>query len=53
MLSGELGDKLEAFEFDGTKAVKKTVDVSGYKYILVTSFATGGSYTAVVLKKCN
>lgn len=53
MLAGKLGDKLEAYTFNGTKAVKNTVDVTGFKHVLVTSFAVGGSYTAIILKKCD
>ncbi len=50
-LSGKLPSKQDAYVFENGKAVKTTVDTTDYKYMLVTSFAAGGSYTAVVLKK--
>lgn len=50
-LAGELSDTQTAYVIDGDKMVEKTVDTSDYKNILVTSFAVGGSYTAVILKK--
>lgn len=50
-LSGKLPAKQDAYVFENGKAVKTTVDTTDYKYMLVTSFAAGGSYTAVVLKK--
>ena len=50
-LSGKLPAEQSAYVFEGGKAEKTTVDTTGYKYMLVTSFAAGGSYTAVVLKK--
>lgn len=52
-LSGKLPAKQEAYVFENGKAVKATVDTTDYRYMLVTSFATGGSYTAVVLKKAD
>ena len=51
ILSGELDKEQPAYKFDGTKAEKVTVNTADYKYILATSFAAGGSYTAVVIKK--
>ena len=50
-LSGKLPAKQDAYVFENGKAVKTMVDTTDYKYMLVTSFAAGGSYTAVVLKK--
>lgn len=52
-LSGKLSAKQEAYAFENGKAVKTTVDTTDYRYMLVTSFAAGGSYTAVVLKKAD
>ncbi len=52
-LSGKLTSKQEAYVFENGKAVKTTVDTTDYRYMLVTSFAAGGSYTAVVLKKAD
>ena len=52
-LSGKLPSKQEAYVFENGKAVKTTVDTTDYRYMLVTSFAAGGSYTAVVLKKAD
>lgn len=52
-LSGKLPAKQEAYVFENGKAVKTTVDTTDYRYMLVTSFAAGGSYTAVVLKKAD
>lgn len=52
-LSGKLPAKQEAYVFENGKAVKTTVDTADYRYMLVTSFAAGGSYTAVVLKKAD
>ena len=52
-LSGKLPAKQEAYVFENGKAVKTTIDTTDYRYMLVTSFAAGGSYTAVVLKKAD
>ena len=51
ILAGELEANQPAFKFNGTKAEEITVNTSDYKYILATSYAAGGSYTAVVIKK--
>ena len=51
ILSGELDSTQPAYNFVNGKAVKTTTDTKNFKYILVTSYAAGGSYTAVVLKK--
>ncbi len=51
ILSGKLPAEQNAYIFSDGAVNKTTVDTSDYKYMLVTSFATGGSYTAVVLKK--
>lgn len=50
-LSGKLPAKQTAFRFDGRKATEISVDTSDYKTMLVTSYAPGGSYAAVVLKR--
>ena len=50
MLSGELAEENAYFIANGSVS-KKKVATSGFKKILVTSFATGGSYSAVVLGK--
>lgn len=50
-LSGKLPANQNAYVFEDNKDAEITVDTSDYKYMLVTSFAAGGSYTAVVLKK--
>ncbi len=51
ILSGKLNANQPAFVFENGAAKATTVDTSAYKYVLATSFATGGSYCAVVLKK--
>ena len=51
ILAGELNANQQAFKFEGNKATEITVNTSDYKYILATSYAAGGSYTAVVIKK--
>jgi 3-oxoacyl-[acyl-carrier-protein] synthase II len=50
MLSGELPQN-DAYFVDGAAVTKKSVPTGGFKKILVTAFATGGSYSAVVLGK--
>ena len=50
-LSGELPATQPAFVFENGKALEKTVDTSDWKNVLVTSFAVGGSYTAVIIRK--
>ena len=51
MLSGRLNSEQQAFVFENGAAKAVKTDISSYKNVLVTSFAAGGSYTAVVLKK--
>lgn len=51
MLSGRLNPEQQAFVFENGAAKAVKTDISSYKNVLVTSFAAGGSYTAVVLKK--
>ncbi|MBD5156970.1 MAG: 3-oxoacyl-ACP synthase [Butyrivibrio sp.] len=51
MLSGRLNHEQQAFVFENGAAKAVKTDISSYKNVLVTSFAAGGSYTAVVLKK--
>ena len=50
MLGGELAEENAYFVANG-EVSKKKVATAGFKKILVTSFATGGSYSAVVLGK--
>ena len=50
MLSGELSCDEAYFIADG-KIQKKSVESKNLKKVLVTSFATGGSYAAVILGK--
>jgi 3-oxoacyl-[acyl-carrier-protein] synthase II len=50
MLGGELAEEDAYFIANGGVS-KKKVAAAGFKKILVTSFATGGSYSAVVLGK--
>ena len=50
MLGGELAEENAYFIANG-EVSKKKVATAGFKKILVTSFATGGSYSAVVLGK--
>lgn len=51
MLHGDIGsDEAVSFSADG-RATRTTADGGSLKYALVTSFATGGSYSAVVLGK--
>ncbi len=50
ILSGKLDAFQKAFDLNG--GIKEvTVDTSAYRNILVTSYAAGGSYTAVVIGK--
>ncbi len=52
-LSGELAKEQDAyFMKDGNVRAGK-VNTEGFEYVLVTSYATGGSYSAIVLKKAN
>ncbi len=51
MLSGNIDNEHNAYIMENGKAVKRDVDCRGMKNILVTACGTGGSYTAVVLKK--
>ncbi len=51
MLSGRLAPEQQAFIFENKEAKTVTTDITQYRNVLVTSFAAGGSYTAVVLKK--
>lgn len=50
-LSGELNKMQKAYYVTKDTVETKETDTSGYKYVLVTSYAVGGSYCAVVLKK--
>ena len=51
LLAGKLSAKQPAFMFEAGEAKKVSVDTGAYRYVLATSYAAGGSYTAVVLKK--
>ncbi len=51
MLSGRLDSQQPAFVFENGAARSVKTDISAYRNVLVTSFAPGGSYTAVVLRK--
>ena len=51
MLAGKLGDSQKAFKLSDGKMTEIMADVSSYGNVLVTSYAPGGSYTAVVLKR--
>ena len=51
MLGGELAEENAYFVANDGSVSKKKVATSGFKKILVTSFATGGSYSAVVFGK--
>ncbi|MCR4648602.1 MAG: beta-ketoacyl-[acyl-carrier-protein] synthase family protein [Lachnospiraceae bacterium] len=52
-LSGDLSKEQDAyFMKDGNVRTGK-VNTEGFEYVLVTSYATGGSYSAVILKKVN
>ncbi len=50
MLSGKMGE-LPAYVLADGKVSEMYSDTTAYRYVLVTSYAAGGSYTAVVLKK--
>lgn len=50
MLSGELTQN-DAYFIENGNVSKKNISTIGLKKILVTAFATGGSYSAVVLAK--
>jgi len=50
-LSGELGNEQDAYYMkDGNVRIGK-VNTENFEYVLVTSYAVGGSYSAIVLKK--
>ncbi|MBR1536744.1 MAG: hypothetical protein IJ630_07385 [Treponema sp.] len=51
MLSGEIEKDDAYFISKDGKAEKKSVEAKNWKKILITSFATGGSYSAVVIGK--
>lgn len=51
MLAGKLGSSQPAYKLENKAMKEITADVSSYRNVLVTSFAAGGSYTAVVLKR--
>ena len=53
ILAGKLDATQPAFILADGKATRTTVDTRDMKNIVVTSFAQGGSYTAIVLKKAN
>ena len=50
-LSGELNTMQKAYYVTKDAVEVKETDTSGYKYVLAASYAVGGSYCAVVLKK--
>ena len=50
-LSGDLNREQEAYLVTKETVSKKIIDTSAYEYILATSCALGGSYSAVVMKK--
>ena len=52
-LAGELNATQDAYLIKDGKATKGSVDTKNFDYVLCTSYAVGGSYTAVVLKKVN
>lgn len=51
LLAGRLEQKQPAYYFTDGKAVESVADTKDFRYVLATSFAVGGSYTAVVFKK--
>ena len=51
LLSGKLPQTGNGYRFNGTAVEKADADLSGVKTVLVTSYGTGGSYCAVILKK--
>ncbi len=50
-LAGEFNATQDAYFMKDGNVRKANVDTTGFNYVLVTSYAVGGSYTAVVLKK--
>jgi 3-oxoacyl-[acyl-carrier-protein] synthase II len=50
-LSGELNANQTAYYVTADSVKKETVDTSKFKYVIAASYAFGGSYAAVVLKK--
>ena len=50
-LAGEVKSEQKAFFF-GDSVEERTVDTSAYKNVICIAQAVGGSYTAIVLKKC-
>jgi 3-oxoacyl-[acyl-carrier-protein] synthase II len=50
-LSGALNANQNAYYVTKDSVKKETVDTSKFKYVIATSYAFGGSYAAVVLKK--
>lgn len=51
-LSGDLNKEQKAYFVTKESVKEQNVDTSAYKYVIATSYAVGGSYCAVVLKKC-
>lgn len=50
-LAGELNATQDAYFIDGNTVKAGKTDTQNFKYVIATSYATGGSYCAVVLKK--
>ena len=50
-LAGELGDSQDAYFLNGDSVRKDKVSTGNFNYVIATSYAVGGSYSAVVLKK--
>jgi 3-oxoacyl-[acyl-carrier-protein] synthase II len=50
-LSGELNANQTAYYVTADSVKKETVDTSKFKYVIAASYAFGGSYAAVVLRK--
>jgi len=50
-LNGQLGEMQSAYEVTADGAIKKTINTSAMKTLLVTSYGAGGSYTALIVRK--
>lgn len=51
VLSGDIQGEQKAYYVNKNEVKTAMVDTSAYKYVLTTSYAVGGSYSAVILKK--
>ncbi len=51
VLAGKTEKNIKAYYVTPDKITEKTIDISGFRYILAVSFGGGGTYSAVIVKK--